>query len=140
MKFFAVLVLAALAVIAAAVDVPFKTCADNTIISLKGLRASVWPPVKEQNFKLTTFGVANKAIADGKYKIVSKFSGIEVDKKEGNFCEFGDVACPTPAGEISIANEGVLPSSAPAGNYVLKTSATNGAGETIFCYTVEFSI
>jgi hypothetical protein len=110
----------------------FLSRSDNTIISLKGLRASVWPPVKEQNFKLTTFGVANKAIADGKYKIVSKFSGIEVDKKEGN--------CPTPAGEISIANEGVLPSSAPAGNYVLKTSATNGAGETIFCYTVEFSI
>lgn len=101
----------------------------------------MWPPQVGQSFTQISKFNAKKAVAAGSFQIDTKLNGITVDTKKGDYCQFGDVSCPTATGDVSITNTGVFPSSAPSGSYQMRTlTKTNDTGATIFCYVVSFNI
>lgn len=142
MKLFILAIFLALIAVATATSIPWKSCDDNSIITITDIDSGSWPPVPGGAMTTVTKGKASVDIPGtyGTWEIATKWNGMSVDNKKGDLCAFGDISCPLKAGDIAITNAGTFPSNAPSGSYVMRTLAKDAQGNTVFCYTLSFTV
>ena len=109
------------------------------LAKLEKITADTWPPQFGGSLRTETFIDATFPVTGGTWEIVTKYNGLKVDTQRGDLCEFGDISCPLPEGRNVVVNEGVFPSSSPAGSYAMRTEVKASDGRVVYCYIVEFN-
>ncbi len=98
-----------------------------------------FPPVKGKDVVIAFNGNLTSVIeAGGEYKLVVKWSGMDLMKKNGDFCSLSkEFQCPHPAGPVNITKKINLPIIAPSGLYSISVTAQSKNKQRILCASLD---
>ena len=108
------------------------------------------PVVPGTNTTVYGYGILDKQITAGTWKLTGSYGGLRVLSKKGNLCEdsvvnlplgsghiyINGLTCPQPSGKVSVVEKAIFNFSPPAGTYSIKCQMYDQDNEEILCLNI----